>query len=121
VLTVQEHPVFRRDGPDLQCIAPVTIGQAVLGADIDVPTLDGTTVLSVPAGTQSGKTFCVRGHGMPRLGGGGRGDLYVVTLVRIPSQLSRKQREMFEELRAIEDPADVPARDLFERVKDIFS
>jgi molecular chaperone DnaJ len=121
VLTVQEHPVFRRDGPDLQCIAPVTIGQAVLGADIDVPTLDGTTVLSVPAGTQSGKTFCVRGHGMPRLGGGGRGDLYIVTLVRIPSQLSRKQREMFKGLRDIEDPVDAPARDLFERVKDIFS
>ena len=99
---------------------PITIAQAVLGADIQAPTIDGSELLSVPAGTQSGTTFCLRGKGMPVIGGG-HGHLYVVTIVHVPSRVDRKQRELFEKVRELEEPADATSRDFFGRVKDIFS
>ncbi len=120
VLVVKEHPLFHRDGGDLRCAVPVTVTHAVLGATIEVPTLDGDTLLEIPPGTQSGSTFCLRGQGMPEIGGG-RGHLYVTTLVHIPERLNRKQMDLFEKLREIEAPADAPSKNLFGRVKDIFT
>ncbi|MCZ6695545.1 MAG: molecular chaperone DnaJ, partial [Acidobacteria bacterium] len=120
VIIVKDHPLFEREGSDLRCAVPVTVSQATLGAEIEVPTLDGSETLSVPAGTQSGTSFCLRGRGMPQINGG-RGDLYVTAIVRIPAQLDRQQRQLFESLREVEDPADTPSRDFFGRVKDIFS
>jgi molecular chaperone DnaJ len=121
VISVSEHPDFRRDGPHLFTAAALTITQAVLGAEINVPTLDGPARLSVPPGTQSGSTFALRGKGLPSLDGGPRGDLHVTVAVRIPARLNRKQRELFESLSEVEEEADAPPRDLFGRVKDIFS
>ena len=120
VLIVQEHPLFHRDGADLRCAVPITVTQAVLGATIQAPTLDGDKPLEIPAGTQSGSTFCLRGKGMPEIGGG-HGHLYVTTLVRIPDRINRKQKELFEQLREMEEPADAPGKDFFGRVKDIFT
>lgn len=120
-LSVRDHPDFRREGPHLFSAAAITVTQAVLGSEIVVPTLEGTARITVPAGTQSGTTFALRGKGLPSLDGGGRGDLYVTVALRVPERLTRRQREIFESLREIEEPADAPPRDLFERVKDIFS
>lgn len=120
-LSVREHPDFRRDGPHLFTAAALTITQAVLGSEIEVAALEGTARLSIPPGTQSGSTFTLRGRGLPALDGGPRGDLHVTVAIRVPTRMSRKQRELFESLREIEDAADAPPRDLFNRVKDIFS
>jgi len=121
VVTVEEHPDFRREGPHLFSAAAITVTQAVLGAEITVPTLEGTARITVPGATQSGTTFALKGKGLPSLDGGPRGDLYVTVAMRVPARLSRKQRELYESLREHEEPAEAAPRDLFGRVKDIFS
>ena len=84
VTRVHPHPFFTRKGDNLYCEIPITVPEAILGARISVPTLDGTTVMTIPSGTQSGQVFRLRSKGCPRLSGTGRGDLYVVTRVDIP-------------------------------------
>jgi len=121
VLHVGEHPLFRREEQNLQIDVPLTITQAVLGDQVSVPTLDGTESVTIPAGTQSGATFRLRGKGMPHPAGGARGDLFVTALISVPARLNRKQRELFERLREMEDPPETASKDLFERVRDIFS
>jgi molecular chaperone DnaJ len=121
VVTVEEHPDFRREGPHLFSAAAITVTQAVLGAEITVPTLEGTARIAVPGGTQSGTTFALKGKGLPSLDGGPRGDLYITVALRVPARLNRKQRELYESLREHEEPAEAAPRDLFGRVKDIFS
>ncbi|HZM71202.1 MAG TPA: molecular chaperone DnaJ [Candidatus Cryosericum sp.] len=121
VLTVREHPDFRREGPHLVSAAALTVSQAALGCDITVPTLEGSARLTIPAGTQSGTSFALKGKGLPSLDGGPRGDLYITVAVRVPTRLSRRLREIYESLREHEEPAEARPRDLFGRVKDIFS
>ena len=121
VITVREHPDFHREGPHLLSAAAITVTQAVLGDTITIPTLDASAQLTIPPATQSGTTFSLKGKGLPSLDGGPRGDLHVTIAVRIPKHLSRRQRELFESLRDGEEPADAAPRDLFGRVKDIFS
>lgn len=121
VIGVREHPDFRREGSHLLTAAAITVSQAVLGGEIEIPTLEGSARLTIPPGTQSGTTFLVRGKGLPSLDGGPRGDLHVGVSVSIPARLTRRQRELFESLRQLEDSADAAPRDLFGRVKDIFS
>jgi len=118
---VREHPDFRREGPHLFTAAALTVAEAVLGREIEVPTLDGKARLTIPPGTQPSTTFALKGKGLPSLDGGPRGDLYVTVAVRVPKHLSRKQREIYESLKAVEEPAETAPRDLFGRVKDIFS
>lgn len=125
VLQVADHPVFRRDGADLAIEASLPISTAALGGAIEVPTLEGPARIDVPAGTQPGAVFRLRGRGVPRPDGGARGDLYVAAVLQVPTRLSRRQREAFEKLREVEDPA-TPAtprrdKDLIDRVRDIFS
>ena len=85
VLRVREHPLFERHGPDLVCEVPISIAQAALGCDIEVPSLDGKQTLKIERGTQSGEMIRLRGQGMPRLGGGPRGDQLVQIFVEVPS------------------------------------
>jgi molecular chaperone DnaJ len=121
VIQVKEHPLFRRDGPNLVVELPITLPQAALGAEVQVPTLEGSSRISVPAGTQHGAVFCLRGKGLPRPSGGPRGDLYVTVVLSVPARLSRNQRELYEKLLEIEEPAEAKEKDIFGRVKDIFS
>jgi molecular chaperone DnaJ len=123
VIEVGDHPIFHREGANLLCEVPITIAQAVLGARVEVPTLEGKASLEVPAGTQSGTTFRLRGRGMPRPEGGPAGDLFATATVRVPARLNRKQRELFERLREAEDPPEQASRErpIFDRVKDIFN
>jgi molecular chaperone DnaJ len=97
---VRPHPVFGRVGDDLTLTLPITFPEAALGAQVKVPTLDGPVTLKIPAGTQPGRTFRVRGRGAPRARGGGRGDLLVTVQVLVPERLSRREREILEQFQA---------------------
>ena len=97
---MQPHESFERDGKDLYCAIPISITQAALGADISVPTLEGKPAkLSIPAGTQNGRVLRLKGEGVPELHAPSRrGDLYVKIVVRVPTKLSPKARELLKEL-----------------------
>jgi molecular chaperone DnaJ len=94
---VAAHPVFGRKGDDLTVRLPVTFAEAALGATVEVPTLNGPVSLRIPAGTPSGKTFRVRGKGAPRRSG--HGDLLVTATVDVPKRLSKKEKQLLEQLR----------------------
>lgn len=99
VLSVHEHEIFHRDGANVVCQRPLSIVDACLGAEVDVPTLDGIVKLKIPAGTQHGKVFRLSGKGVPdlRRGGNVRGDQYVAVQIEIPTKLSKKQRKLLEQ------------------------
>ena len=99
-LRVQPHESFERDGKDVYCAIPISMTQAALGADIAVPTLDQKTVrVSIPPGTQNGRVLRLKGEGIPELHSSSRrGDMYVRVVVRIPTKLSAKARELLKEL-----------------------
>ena len=105
VMHLRKHELFERDATDLHCEVPITFAQAALGAEIDVPTLEGRVKMQVPEGTQSGKMLRLRGKGLPPLQPRGdraslerlRGDLYVRIFVEVPTKLSERQREILEE------------------------
>jgi molecular chaperone DnaJ len=99
-VSVRLHPQFERRGDDLHTEVQVSLTQAVLGGEVEVPTLDGRVMLKMPALTQNGKVFRLAGKGMPRLQGNGKGDLYARVSVKLPERLSEKERKLFEELRA---------------------
>ena len=115
---VPEHPIFKRDGDDIYYELKLNIAQAALGDDITIPTLDGETELRVPAGTQHGKTFPLRGKGVPHLRSNQRGTMFVVADVRTPTRLTAHQRELFEELaNELETEHD---KGFFGKVKEAF-
>ncbi|MGH9581253.1 MAG: molecular chaperone DnaJ [Terriglobales bacterium] len=121
VLHVKEHPFFDREGKDLHCVIPVSFTQAALGAEVALPTLDGEYKLKVPEGTQTGTTLRVRGKGLPVVNGHGKGDLYVHVRVHTPARVTRRQRELLEELESGSRVDNRPEeRRLLDRVKDIF-
>ncbi len=93
VVRVRPHPFLKRRDADLYMDVPVTVGEATLGGTISVPTPDGQVRVKVPAGSQSGKLLRIRGHGVPALKGGERGDLYVRVMVQVPSDSSERIRE----------------------------
>ncbi len=95
---VQPHPLFTREGDDLVCELPVSLTEALLGAQVEVPTLDGKVTMRIPPETQNGQTFRLRGLGMPRLRGGGRGDLLVRVKVVLPQRLTPEERRLLEQL-----------------------
>jgi curved DNA-binding protein len=98
-VAVAAHPVFERQGDDLHCDVPLDLYTAVLGGETEVPTLDGRVRLKVPAGTQGGRTFRLKGKGLPNLRDRGkRGDLYARARITLPTKLSRKERALFEQL-----------------------
>lgn len=119
VIHVAEHDLFERQGNNLYSSIPVTFAQAALGAEVKVTTLNGEDSLKVPAGTQTGTVFRVRGQGMPVLGGRGRGDLFVSVSVVTPTMLTREQRKLLEQLSHIETK-DLEDKKLSEKVRDIF-
>jgi molecular chaperone DnaJ len=123
VLRVQPHALFKRDGTHLFCEVPISVPQAALGATLEIPTLErGKTKLHVPEGTQPGTILRVRGEGVPRLGGRGRGDLHVLVRVAIPTHLDAEQRQLMEKLAETLPVPDIEDKEksLFERMKDFF-
>ena len=104
VVTVEADSRFERRGDDLQVEVPVKLTDAVLGGEVEVPTPGPRLALRLPAGTQNGQVFRLTAQGMPKLNGQGRGDLYAKVAVTLPSDLSDRQRALFEELRRLETP-----------------
>ncbi len=101
VLHLRPHPFFTRQGHDLHCTLPVTFAQAALGAEVDVPVLDGVARLRVPPGTQNGEVLRLKGKGMPALHGRGRGDACYAVVVEVPKVLTARQRELLEEFQRV--------------------
>jgi len=100
---VSPHPLFGRSGQDLTITVPVTFAEAALGTELKVPTLDGPITLKVPPGTQNGRTFRVRGRGVPGAGRKHAGDLLVSLEVAVPEKLSRKERELLREFASLSE------------------
>jgi molecular chaperone DnaJ len=125
VIHVQEHQFFHREGDDLYCELPITFPTLALGGSVKVPTLDGREDLSIPAGTQPGSRFRIRGKGMPNVSGRGQGDLHVIARVAVPKKLTREQKQILEQLaRTMPNQPEVETtsedKPFFEKVKDIF-
>lgn len=121
VCNVKEHPLFVRQEDDIICELPISFTAAALGTKIAVPTLDGKVELSIPAGTQHGRVFRMRGKGVPHLQGRGRGDQHVHVTVEIPKELSKKQRELLEQFAATMGESQSPrSKTFFDKVKELF-
>ena len=119
VLHVKEHDTFERQGANLYSAVPVSFAQAALGAEIKVKTLDGEEDLKIPAGTQTGTVFRLKSHGMPALGGRGKGDLFVAVTLITPKSLTKEQRKLLEQLADIEDRSFTD-ESFIEKVRNIF-
>lgn len=102
-VSVKAHPLFERDGSSVIMEMPISFVQAALGAEVEVPTLDGKVNLTIPEGTQTGSTFRLRGKGIPRVGGSVRGDQYVTVNIETPKNLTKEQKEL---LRQFDEAAD---------------
>ena len=96
VIHILPHDVFERDGRNLFVEAPISFGEAALGAEIHVPTLDGTALVKIPAGSQTGTVFRLKGKGMPDLRGYGNGDEFVNVKVVTPTKLSSEEKDLIE-------------------------
>jgi len=126
VLQVKPHSYFRRNNDDLHIELAVNIAQAALGDEVDVPTLDGTEPMKIPAGTQTGDVIRLRGKGVPRLRrdgtSAGRGDELITINVRTPTSLSKEQRELLTQLGKTLDKEVVPQKEksFFDRLRDAF-
>ncbi len=120
-ISLKPHSIFKRDGSDLLLSMPITYTQAALGLTSDVPTLEGQHSLQIPAGTQSGTIFRVRGKGMPDPHTRTRGDLLVQTVIEVPTKLGKRQKELLQELAELEHENVTPDRKGFlDRIKSYF-
>jgi molecular chaperone DnaJ len=121
VLSIEQHQLFRREGLNLYCDIPVSFTTAALGGEIDVPGLSGVSKLKIPAGTQSGKQFHLKGKGMPKLGSHYRGDIVVAVSIKVPEKLTERQRELLEEFARLNGDSEGDASRGFRgKLKDIF-
>jgi molecular chaperone DnaJ len=121
VLGVKEHPLFRRAGADLHCELPISIAQAALGCEVDVPTLEAMETIPIRPGTQSGESVRLRGKGLPRLGGGPRGDQFVEIFVEVPTRLSEEQRRLLERFAELSgDEVNPRQRGFLEKLRELF-
>ena len=120
-VTVREHPIFERHGDDVLCEVPIAFSQATLGAEIEVPTLEGPIKLKVPEATQSGRVFRLSGKGIASVHTGRRGDQHVLVKIETPTKLSKQQRELLEEFASISGEDTMPRqKSFFNKVKDLF-
>jgi len=123
-LSVLPHQFFVRDGDNLLYELPINFAQAALGAEVEVPTLDSKVELKIPASSQTGKVFRLKGQGVPHLHRGGRGDQLITLLVVTPESLTKKQRQLFEELASSFSPENMPPPEkwegLLDRLKNVF-
>jgi molecular chaperone DnaJ len=122
-VVVRGHPQLLRRGTELFYELPVTFPQATLGASLEIPTVEGSEPVAVPAGTQSGTEIRLRGRGVPRLRGVGRGDLHVIVTVVVPHKPSKQERDLLKQLDEVASPAVLPkgGPSLVDRLRDLFS
>jgi molecular chaperone DnaJ len=121
ILHVKPHEFFQRDGDDLVCEAPASFVQAALGAEIEVPTIDGKVSIKIPSGTQPGAAFRVKGKGVKNLQGYGHGDLHVRIQVEVPTHLNAEQKIKLREFAALSgEDADSLNKGILEKAKKLF-
>ncbi|HVB72797.1 MAG TPA: molecular chaperone DnaJ [Ktedonobacteraceae bacterium] len=126
ILSVKQHPFFKRQGNDIQYELPISFAQAALGDEVEVPTVDGkSTTLKIPAGTQSNRSFRLKGMGVPVVHSSARGDQHVIVKVVTPTNLSAEQKHLLEEFARLEKEQSEQNdknifRNLFEKTKDVF-
>lgn len=121
-ISVKPHKLFKRDGYDIYCEVPITFGQAALGAEIDIPTLEGTDKFKIPEGTQTGATFTLKNRGISYLRGSGRGNQYVTVKVMVPKNLNDEQKDLlrkFEKLTSGKEYHE-ERKTFFDKMKDAF-
>lgn len=116
---VRSHAIFKRQGNDVLCDMPITFVQAALGAELEVPTLDGKVRYTIPEGTQTGSVFRLKGKGIPFLRGNGRGDQYIKVEIDVPKKLNEKQKAILKEFADISgDDIHDQRKGFFEKMKD---
>lgn len=119
VIHVRPHHFFSREGKHIYCEIPITFSQAALGGEIEVPTLNGRVKLNLPAGTQSGTMFKLKGKGVNDIHSYGKGDQFVKVVLHTPSRLTREQKELFRKLASTEEKLPSPDdKDFFQKVKE---
>ena len=120
-ISIKRHPFFSRDGANVLCEVPVSFTQAALGADIEVPTLDGRVKMTVPEGTQTGTVLRLRGKGIPYVRSKTRGDQLVTLVVETPTRLTKEQKDLLRKLEETgKDSAQPKIKGFFEKVKEYF-
>lgn len=123
VIHVKEHPIFQRNGDDLICEVSIAFTQAVLGAKIEIPVINGKGTMTVPPGTQSGSIFSLRGKGVPHLRGRrGSGDQLVRVIVEVPTKLTNEEESLLREIAQIRgEEVNPPDKSFFKKVKESFT
>ncbi|MCL2005868.1 MAG: molecular chaperone DnaJ [Planctomycetaceae bacterium] len=114
-ITVKQHPLFQRDGHDLTCRVPISYAQAALGAEIEIPTLDGREKITIPAGTQNDDVITLRGRGMPLPRRSISGDLHIEVYIEVPRKLKAEHRKLLQQLAELEGEHILPERKNFFR------
>jgi molecular chaperone DnaJ len=121
VLSIHPHPIFQREDEHVTCELPLSFPQAALGCTLDVPTLDGKVAMRIPAGTQPGAIFRLKGKGIPALRGGGRGDQLVRVHLEVPRQLNAEQQRLLEQFAEVSGVDVHPeSKSFFDKVKELF-
>jgi molecular chaperone DnaJ len=122
VLHVKPHEIFQREGDDLLCEVPISFVDAALGADVEVPTLNGHAQIRIPPGTQTSTLFRLKGKGVRNVEGYGHGDLHVRVQVEVPTHLNAAQRQKLQEFAGLCDASVNPlSKRFFEKAKKLFS
>ena len=121
-ISVKPHKLFKREGYDIHCEVPITFGQAALGAEIEIPTLEGTEKFKVPEGTQTGSTFTLKNRGISHLRGGSRGNQYVTVKVMVPRRLNDEQKNLLREFEKMTSGKEYhdERKSFFDKMKDAF-
>lgn len=121
VIRIKPHKIFTRDGYNILLKIPISFAEAALGAEIKVPTIDGNVIYSIPAGTQTGTKFRLRGKGIPNINGRGRGDQIVEVYIEVPKKLTERQKELLREFQQIDNnESNKEGKSFFQKVKDAF-
>ncbi|GFN34713.1 molecular chaperone DnaJ [Tepidimicrobium xylanilyticum] len=121
-INVKEHEIFKRKGNDIYLTIPISFTDAALGAEIEIPTLEGTETFTIPEGTQPGTRFKLRNKGVPNVKGIGKGDLYVKVEVKVPKKLTERQKELLREFaKESGETHKESKKSFFNKVKDAFS
>ena len=124
VIEEEPHPIFKRDGNNIEYDLSLNFADAALGTSVEVPTIDGKAKITIPAGTQSGKVFKLRNKGIPDLDSGHKGDEHIYVNVHVPVKLTAEERKLLEKLRGMENLNPTPSKEeqnFFEKVKEMFS
>ena len=122
IVSVRPHPIFEREGYNVFCTIPITFTEAALGAEIIVPTLDGKVKFTIHEGTQPGDEFKLKGKGITKLNGNGRGDQYVKVNIEVPRNLSKQSKEALKNFESLANNENYKERTgFFERLKKYFN